>query len=114
MFRRAGILSMACVSAVLLSGANAPESRNTAATQQTSIGPSKGEVIGAAAAVVGVVVVGTVVLVEVHKSHHTIKGCVMEGPGGLQVEDTDNSRVYDVSGVTAGVKSGRRGPPAWR
>jgi hypothetical protein len=30
----------------------------------------------------------------------------MAGSGGLQVEDTDNGRVYNVSGVTAGVKVG--------
>jgi hypothetical protein len=106
MFRRTGIVSMACLSVVLLSGANAPDSCATASPAPSSIGPSTGEIVGAAAAVVGVVVVGTVVLVEVHKSHHTIKGCVMAGSGGLQVEDTDNGHIYDVSGVTAGVKVG--------
>jgi hypothetical protein len=95
---------MTCLGAVLLSGATAPQSCNT--TPQPSTGPSEGEVIGAAVGVVAAVAIGTVVLVEVHKSHHTIKGCVLAGAGGLQVQDTDNGRVYNVSGVTADVKVG--------
>ena len=104
MFRRTGIVSMTCLTAVLLSGATAPQSCNTQPAQP--IGPSTGEVVGAAFAVVGVVVIGTVVLVEVHNSHHTIKGCVTAGPSGLQVQDTDNTHTYNVTGVTADVKVG--------
>jgi hypothetical protein len=103
MFRRTGIVSMTCLTAVLLSGATSPQSCNT---NTQPIGPSTGEVVGAAFAVVGVVVIGTVVLVEVHNSHHTIKGCVTAGPSGLQVQDTDNTHTYNVTGVTADVKVG--------
>ena len=105
MLRRTGIVSMTCLGVLLFGGATAPQSC-TANTQPTNIGPSTGQVVGAAVAVVGVVVLGTVVLVEVHESHHTIKGCVMAAPGGLQVEDMNNGRVYNVSGVTANVKVG--------
>jgi hypothetical protein len=100
---RAGIVSMTLLTCLLLSGATAPQTCNTS---NESIGPSKGEVIGVAVAVVGVVAIGTVVLVEVHKSHHTIKGCVLAGPSGLQVQDTSNQKIYDVTGVTANVKVG--------
>jgi hypothetical protein len=105
MNRRAGIVSMICLTTVLLSGATT-QSCNTTNSQPVNIGPSEGEIIGAAVAVVAVVVVGTVVLVEVHNSHHTIKGCVTMGPSGLQVRDTDHSHTYDVTGVTANVKVG--------
>jgi hypothetical protein len=104
MLRGTGMVSMTCL-AVLLQSGTTMQSCNT--TQQpASIGPSKGEVIGAAVGVVAIVVVGTVVLVEVHNSHHTIKGCVTSGPSGLQVQDADNTHIYNVTGVTTGVKVG--------
>jgi hypothetical protein len=103
MFRRTGTVSMIVLTAYLLSGATSPQQCNTS---NQSLGPSEGEVIGAAVAVVGVVVIGTVVLVEVHNSHHTIKGCVTMGPSGLQVEDSGNQKIYTVTGVTTGVKVG--------
>jgi hypothetical protein len=102
MNRRAGIVSMIVLTTLLLSGATSQGCNSS----NDSIGPSKGEVVGAAVAVVAVVAIGTVVLVEVHKSHHTIKGCVSAGPNGLQVEDMDNHKIYDVTGVTANVKAG--------
>ena len=105
MFRRTGMVSMTCLAAFLLSGA-ATQSCSTTPQPQDSIGPSKGEVIGVAVGAVAVVVVGTVVLVEVHNSHHTIKGCVTSGPSGLQVRDADNTHIYNVTGVTTGVKVG--------
>src|ERR1035441_1754261 len=93
MFRRTGIVSMTCLGAFLLSGATGTQS--CAPPQSVgSIGPSKGEIIGASVGVVAVVVVGTVVLVEVHNSHHTIKGCVFSGPSGLQVQDMNNTHIY--------------------
>lgn len=104
MLRHNGIVSMTCLAVLLQSGTTMQSCNTTPAS--TSIGPSKGEVIGAAVAVVAVVVVGTVVLVEVHNSHHTIKGCVTSGPNGLQVQDMNNAHIYYVSGVTTGVKVG--------
>ena len=96
---------MTCLGAFLLSGATGTQS--CAPPQSVgSIGPSKGEIIGASVGVVAVVVVGTVALVEVHNSHHTIKGCVFSGPSGLQVQDMNNTHTYNVSGVTTGVKVG--------
>jgi hypothetical protein len=102
---RTSLVSFVLLSALLLSAANTPESCNTS-NQSLSVGPSTGEVVGAAVAVVAVIAVGTVVLVEVHKSHHTIKGCVTAGPSGLQVIDTANAHTYNVTGVTANVKVG--------
>ena len=105
MNRRAGIVSIICLTTFLLSGATT-QSCNTTNSQPVNIGPSKGEIIGAAVGVVAIVAVGTVVLVEVHNSHHTIKGCVTTGPAGLQVHDSDNTHTYNVTGVTTGVKVG--------
>ena len=105
MNRRAITLPVICIASLLLSGATT-QSCNTASQPSSSIGPSKGEVIGVAVAAVAVVAVGTVVLVEVHNSHHTIKGCVTTGSAGLQVHDADNTHTYNVTGVTTGVKVG--------
>jgi hypothetical protein len=97
MLRRAGIISMIVLTSFLLGGATSPQSCNTSNSQPTTIGPSKGEVVGAAVAVVAVVVVATVVLVEVHNSHHTIKGCVSMGPSGLKGETDQGFVIQKIS-----------------
>jgi hypothetical protein len=93
--RQAGIVSLAAVSIFLLCGDTAPASCN-----QTQIGPSKGEVIGVGVAAVAVVVIGTVTLVHVHNSHHTIKGCVVAGPNGVQIRSDNGGKTYTLAGST--------------
>jgi hypothetical protein len=70
-----------------------------------SLGPSGGQ-ITAAAIGVGAVVVGTVVLIEVHHSHHTVKGCVFSDQNGLQVQTQDDMKTYALAGDTANIKVG--------
>jgi hypothetical protein len=96
MYRRTGIVSMIAVSLFLFCGQTAPVQCSG------SIGPSKGEVIGVGVAAVGVVTIGTVVLVHVHNSHHTIKGCVVAGPSGVQIQSGTGSdmKTYTLSGDT--------------
>jgi hypothetical protein len=105
MRRRGGIVAFAALSPLLLSGATSP-SGCSASNSSFNIGPSKGEVVGAAIGVGAVITVGTVVLVHVHNSHHTIQGCVTAGPDGIQVHNKGDKKVYTVTGVTAGVKVG--------
>jgi hypothetical protein len=102
MNRRVGIVSMLALSSFLLCGASSP----TQCKSSGSIGPSTGEVVGVGVAVGAVIVVGTVVLVEVHKSHHTIKGCVTTGPDGLEVQNESDKKTYALTGVPANVKVG--------
>ena len=103
--RRTGVISMICLTAYLLCGATAPQTCQT--QQPTNIGPSGGEVLAAAIGVVAVIAVGTVVLVEVHKSHHTVKGCVATGPNGIEVTtDGDKPKTYLLEGNVASVKVG--------
>jgi len=101
-FRR-GIICFLALSSFLLCGATSPTSCNSS---QQQIGPSEGEVVGAAVGIVAVVVVGTVVLVEVNKSHHNLKGCVTAGSDGLTLHSEGNSKVYALTGVPANVKVG--------
>jgi hypothetical protein len=100
MNRRAGIVCLTGLSAFLLCGASSPT------TCKGSIGPSNGEVIGIAAGIVAGLTVGTIVLVEVHKSHHQIKGCVSSGPNGLEVENDSDHKIYSLTGVSTNVKAG--------
>ena len=69
------------------------------------IGPSGAEVTAAAIGV-GAVVVGTVVLIEVHHSHHTVKGCVFSDQNGLQVQTQGDVKTYTLAGETANIKVG--------
>ena len=96
--RQAGILSLAAVSIFLLCGDTAPASCNKS---QSQIGPSAGEVYGVGIAAVAVVVIGTVTLVHVHNSHHTIKGCVVAGSNGIEIRTSgDAPKTYKLAGDT--------------
>jgi hypothetical protein len=100
MNRRNGLISLAAVGSLLLCAANGP------ATCSGHIGPTTGEVVGVGVAAAAVIIVGTVVLVKVHNSHHTIKGCVTAGPTGLEVQNEKDNRSYALTGVTSNVKVG--------
>jgi hypothetical protein len=102
MQRRKGILAFAALSSFLLCGATT----SPTACNSKPIGPSTGEVVGIGVGVVGGIAVGTIVLVEVHKSHHTVKGCVTAGPDGLEVHNEGDQKVYALTGITANVKPG--------
>jgi hypothetical protein len=101
MHRRSGLIALGAASSLLLCAANSVNG-----CYSKPIGPSTGEVVGAGVGVAAAIAVGVVVLVEVNKSHHTIKGCVTAGPNGLAVENEKDHRVYALSGVTANVKPG--------
>jgi hypothetical protein len=105
MRRRSGIVAFAVLSVLLLTGQTSP-SGCSGSNSNLNIGPSKGEIVGAAIGIGAVIIVGTVVLVHVHNSHHTIQGCVTAGPDGIQVHSKGDKKVYTVTGVTAGVKVG--------
>jgi hypothetical protein len=100
MNRRAGILCLTGLSAFLLCGSTAP------ATCKENIGPSNGEVYGIAAGVAAGLTIGIIVLVEVHKSHHQIKGCVSTGPTGLEVENESDHKIYTLTGASTSLKAG--------
>ena len=72
--RHVGVAAFAALSIFLCSGATYPSCSG-------SIGPSKGEVVGVAVGVGAVIAVVTVV--AVNASHHSLTGCVVNGPNGL-------------------------------
>lgn len=74
-------------------------------TSDEQIGPSKGEVVGVAVAAVAVVAAAIIIPVEISKSHHTLKGCILSTPAGLELR-TDDNKTYALSGTTAGLAPG--------
>jgi len=100
MNRKSGVISFAALSSFLLCGAQAPVKCDQSGT------PGEGEAIGIAVGAGAAIAIGTVVLVEVHKSHHTIKGCVSTGPNGLEVLNESDKKTYALSGVPTNVKIG--------
>lgn len=71
------------------------------------LGPSKGEVVGVGIAAVAIVAAVIIVPVEIHKSHHTLKGCILSTPAGLELRTADNE-VYALSGTTADIVPGNK------
>jgi len=69
--------------------------------------PSKGDVIAAGIGVAAVVAtITTVVVVDIHNKH-TVKGCLVNGPNGLQIQETqENKNVYSLEGAPANLKVG--------
>ena len=41
-----------------------------------------------------------------YATHPTIKGCVSEGPGGLQLKNDKDQKIYSLTGATTDVKAG--------
>jgi hypothetical protein len=102
------MIAFAALSSFLLCGASSPSGCTNSNTNNNIPGTSlsEGQAIGIVAGAGAAIVIGTVVLVEVHKSHHTLKGCVTAGPGGITVLNERDQRTYALTGVTAGVKIG--------
>jgi len=98
---RTGVVSSLIVSSLLVSGA-------TAQTTSTlgSFGNVKGEIIGAAVAAGAGIALVTFAVIEVQKSHHTLKGCVTTSTNGLQGISDSDGKVYQLSGVTTNLKVG--------
>jgi hypothetical protein len=99
-----GTVAMVALTSFLFCGATAPTGCVTTTTPAPAPASSKAPVIGAVVAVVGIGF-GTAVLIEAHRSHN-IKGCVLAGPGGLQLQDDGDMKIYDLAGTTADVKVG--------
>jgi hypothetical protein len=70
-----------------------------------SVGPTKGQVIGATVGAAAVIAAAIIIPVEISKSHHTLKGCILSTPSGLELRTTDN-KTYALSGATANLAPG--------
>jgi len=101
---RLGIAAFAGLAVLLCSGSTAP----VACTGSTgNIGPSTGEVAGAAVGIGAAIAVAIIVPVEISRSHHMLTGCVFSGPTGLDLQTSD-SKTYALEGDAANIKVGDR------
>jgi len=103
MIRRTGILSMIALSIFLFCGQTAPQQ---CADNQPPPNHTGAEVAGIA--ILTGVVVGTIVLVHVHNSHHRVQGCVTATPDGIRVLNEGDQKTYMLKGVTSDLKVGDR------
>lgn len=94
-------LSRLFASAALVAALSIP----LAAQQGSRIGPSGGEVAGAAVGVGAAVAV--VVFLAVNHGHHSITGCVVSAANGLELR-TGDSRAWALEGDTSDLKVGDR------
>lgn len=98
--RQTVVLSFLCAALTGCCQPNDPSCRNV------SFGPSGAEVAGVA---IGAgAVVATVIAVEVHHAHHTLNGCVSNGPEGMQLHDGSGTKTYVLSGNTANITAGNK------
>jgi hypothetical protein len=102
MIRRVGLVAAVALTSFLLCGATAP----TGCQPQPK--PSDAGVIAAGVGVAAGAALGVVILVEVNKSHHTVKGCVTSGANGLEVRNEGDNQNYALVGVTTNTKVGDR------
>jgi hypothetical protein len=102
MIRPTGIASMVAL-ALLTTGHGTP----MVSCNQTPP-PSHTGAEAAGIAIVAGVVIGTVVLVEIHHGNHTVRGCVSLGPNGPQVLNDGDKKTYTLVGVKVNTKVGDR------
>jgi hypothetical protein len=102
MIRRVGLVAAVALTSFLLCGSTAPVGC------QPQPQPSNAGVIAAGVGVAAGAALGVVILVEVNKSHHTVKGCVTSGTSGLEVRNESDNQNYALVGVTANTKVGDR------
>jgi len=88
MNRRMGMVGMVTLSPFLLCESTAPQGC------QPQPQPSHTGAEAAGIAIAAGAVIGTIALVEVHKSHHSIKGCVSTGSNGLDLRDEKDMKTY--------------------
>jgi hypothetical protein len=94
------ISSLVCAALVGCCQPNDPSCRTE------RIGPSGVEVFGIA---IGVgAAAATAIALEVHHAHHTLKGCVSNAPGGLELHTTGGGGTYRLAGSTDNIKAGNR------
>ena len=101
--RRVGIAAFAGLAVLFCSGSTSP----TACQSSGTIGPSTGEVVGAAVGIGAVIAVAIIVPVEISHSHHTLVGCVVAGASGLELR-TNDAKTYALEGDAASIKVGDR------
>jgi len=105
---RTRIVSLVAIAALLLSGVSLPASAEELPVSTPTPAPASShktaEIVGIA--ILAGVVVGTVILIEMH-SHHSLKGCISSGSGGLQLQNLKDGKTYNLVGSVADAQPGQ-------
>ena len=99
--RRWGLAAFAAIGALLCTGASSP----AGCSSSGSIGPSNGELVGAAVGIGAVIAVAIIVPIEISRSHHIVTGCVVTSASGLELH-TSEGKSYALDGDAASIKAG--------
>lgn len=97
--RRTRLVSLVAATTLLLSAVSVPANADELPVSTPAPAPSHktAEIVGIA--ILTGVVVGAVVLIEIHR-HRSLKGCVSSGPGGLQLQNVKDGKTYTLVGAT--------------
>jgi len=103
--RRTRLVSLVAATTLLLSAVSVPANADELPVSTPAPAPSHktAEIVGIA--ILAGVVLGTVVLIEMH-SHHSLKGCVSSGPSGLQLQNVKDGKTYTLVGSIAQAQPG--------
>ena len=97
---RTGLVSMTLLMVFLCCGWTAPQACNPQPAP-----PDHTEAI--AITTLAVIAVGTIIAVEIHHAHHTLKGCITSnGPDGMKLVNEGDQKTYLLQGVTPNLKPG--------
>lgn len=72
-----------------------------------NIGPSGGEVAGAAIGIGAAIAVAIILPIEISRSHHILTGCVASSANGLNLQTSDG-KTYALEGDSATIKAGHK------
>lgn len=97
---RKRVIAMLAITSLVSTGVIAMDGCDN---QSFNIGPTKGQVVGAILGSAAILGGTTAVLIAVHKSHHSVKGCVISSENGLLIENGDK-KTYLLAGNTATIK----------
>jgi hypothetical protein len=98
-----GITAFFAVAALLCTGASLPAYGQSSSSGR--IGPSGGEVAGAAIGIGAAIAVAIILPIEISRSHHILTGCVASSTNGLELQTSDG-KTYALEGDAATIKVG--------
>jgi len=96
------------ISLVALAITTLASAQNYPTIPNFTIGPSKGEVVGIA---IGIGAAGAAIGVGIYyiaRHNHSLTGCVISGPNGVQLQNAGDQQTFNLAGQVAEIKPGER------
>jgi hypothetical protein len=102
------ILVKAAVCALVVTTTMAAKAQTGAGWNLGCFGPCKGQIIGLA---IGITAVGVGAGIGIHyaiRHNHTVSGCAISGPSGLELQNKGDGQTYALVGLVDGIKPAER------